>query len=408
VQRQLEQEEEFQKCLDGALDTQVSQLEKRFGARLEEHRRWLSQLSQEVTDLGKAPLGPTSSAGALRERLAALERGQKTVAVGARRALHTALVVHQHQQSQDQESEWDKCLESLPVAELEQQCAARFTEQDERLDAVLQIVDSLVDRVMITGLKDGPGGEPRSMAAQLEALEASLTEKVEEAEANLYGIASQLESKSGSGQLQVTLMSPHSDRRELAGAMESLEARLAKSMSEMGQRLDDLQDGRDQQRLVLRQLSQQVPEVVKKLDQLWTQCQHYFPRVKEHDVHFSFFRTSFENHKQQMLELADGWGARKDRLHGTSTSTSPTDYHFGAEGPTHAHLSSGDGLRSPYMAPSSCGDESELRARSSMLAQVMARLRASSPDGDHGAPGGGAGASRPMSAGASVAQSAHE
>ena len=37
--------------------------------------------------------------------------------------------------------------------------------EDERLDAVLQIVDSLVDRVMVTGLKDGPGGEPRNMAA---------------------------------------------------------------------------------------------------------------------------------------------------------------------------------------------------------------------------------------------------
>merc|ERR1711920_1004440 len=50
-----------------------------------------------------------------------------------------------------------------------------------------------------------------------------------------------------------------------------------------------------------------------KLDELWTQCQYYFPRVKEHDVHFSFFRTSFEAHKQQMLEFTDNVERRRSR-----------------------------------------------------------------------------------------------
>merc|ERR1712176_284579 len=48
-----------------------------------------------------------------------------------------------------------------------------------------------------------------------------------------------------------------------------------------------------------------------KLDELWAQCQYYFPRVKEHDVHFSFFRTSFEAHKQQMLDFTDNVERRR-------------------------------------------------------------------------------------------------
>merc|ERR1719221_1127622 len=88
--------------------------------------------------------------------------------------------------------------------------------------------------------------------------------------------------------------------------VESLEARTDRTFNEMSHRLDALQEGRDQQRLSLRQLGQQLPEVAQKLDQLWTQRQYYFPRGKEHDIHFSFFRTSFENHKQHMLEFAEG------------------------------------------------------------------------------------------------------
>merc|ERR1719510_2371998 len=101
-------------------------------------------------------------------------------------------------------------------------------------------------------------------------------------------------------------------------AMESLEARIDRSLGEVVRRLDSLQEARDQHRLSLRQLGTQLPEVSQKLDQLWSQCQTYFPRVKEHDVHFSFFRTSFENHKQHMLDVTGGL-SRSTRLQGSSS-----------------------------------------------------------------------------------------
>merc|ERR1719394_1692081 len=84
----------------------------------------------------------------------------------------------------------------------------------------------------------------------------------------------------------------------------------------MSQRLDSLQEWRDQQRITLRQIGNELPEVSQKLDQLWAQCQYYFPRVKEHDVHFSFFRTSFETHKQSWLDHADGLELREHRVAG--------------------------------------------------------------------------------------------
>ena len=46
----------------------------------------------------------------------------------------------------------------------------------------------------------------------------------------------------------------------------------------MAQKLHSMQDTEDSQQLALRQLSQQLPEVSKRLEELWAQCQLYFPR----------------------------------------------------------------------------------------------------------------------------------
>jgi len=373
VQQRMEQEGELQACLQGLSDG----LGKRLEQLCQQHGRWLLELSADVASLRESKVqSPVQRAGctelalaadlalagdqmsAFDQRLANLEQGQKTVAVGARRALHTALVVHQQQQSQDHDNQWEKCLDSLPVAELEQQCTQRFTEQDERLDKVLMMVDSLTDRVLlqqaltdgraevhgIKGLREKIDHMEARVGDKLEQMEGRVGDKIEALEAGVFGLASDVETcriatgfedpmtslaatrggpatmsqmrdfvATALDSIESRLVHGSNERDFVATALESIESRLSRSLNEVDQRLDALQDGRDQQRLSLRQISHQVPEVSQKLDQLWTQCQYYFPRVKEHDVHFGFFRTSFETHKQSMLDHADGIDQREHR-----------------------------------------------------------------------------------------------
>merc|ERR1712039_792716 len=139
-----------------------------------------------------------------------------------------------------------------------------------------------------------------------------------------------------------------------------------RSLTEICQRLDNLQDSRDQQRLTLRQMSIQLPEVVQKLDQLWAQCHHYFPRIKEHDVHFSFFRTSFENHKQQMLDLADSLESVRSVQPAMGTESSPTPL----------------GTVENRRMVSAETEDADLASRAQMLAQVMERLYAEPTSAD--------------------------
>jgi len=89
--------------------------------------------------------------------------------------------------------------------------------------------------------------------------------------------------------------------------LERSEARFDKSLVDLSDRLDPLQDFVEQQKLASWQAARHLPEVSQKLDQLWAQCQHNFAKIKEHDVHFKFFRNSFESHKQQCLDMDDGF-----------------------------------------------------------------------------------------------------
>uniref|UniRef100_A0A7S0AL65 Uncharacterized protein n=2 Tax=Pyrodinium bahamense TaxID=73915 RepID=A0A7S0AL65_9DINO len=254
------------------------------------------------------------------------------------------MVVHQQQQSQeppelcDRDRNTEKAVEDVgrPIVELEQQCSQRFAEQEERMDKILQMVDTLADRVIQQQPLQDESGAPE--AGEQHDQVGELREKVEDLEANLYGLAAQVQAQEPHQQQPSSGLFGIEDgssrerfdggvsRESFVAAMESLEARVDRNLSEVDrslnevcQRVDSLQEGRDQQRLTLRQMSNELPEVSQKLDQLWAQCQYYFPRVKEHDVHFSFFRTSFENHKQHMLDFTDG--LERDRLidHGSLT-----------------------------------------------------------------------------------------
>jgi len=367
VREHLNQEDEWQRCLSGMNGGGLGVLEQRWEAKLEEHTRWLLELQSDIAAMQlEAPSpaknstqvaakgGATTARGAdevsdtpLGARLSALEQAQRTIAVSTRRALHTALVVHKTQQEQSQLEVTDSAqrlkggkmtddVALKPVADLEQESLRRFAvhdehlekadrrlcEQDERLDKILQMVDTLADRVLLQALpEEGSSAEGRADTEQLARdmradLVGELREKLEDMEVNLYSLNSQVQSMQHQQPLAQYGPSDgaYGDRREV---VEYLEQRVDRGFNEISQRLDCLQEWRDQQRITLRQVGNDLPEVSQKLDQLWSQCQYYFPRVKEHDVHFSFFRTSFENHKQHMLDVTGGL-SRSARLQGNS------------------------------------------------------------------------------------------
>lgn len=399
VQKHVEQEVEVQACLDGFTDGVAKRLEK----CCEQHGRWLRELASEVAALGGHVKGGGKASGpqkgshlsndaGLSGRIVALEQGQKTVAVGARRALHTALVVHQQQQSQDHDDQWEKCLDALPVADLELQFTRRFTEQDTRLDKVIHMVDTLADRLMMQQELTEGRSDTRSLRRlrdRVEAIEVSVREKVDEIESNIEGLASDLERHGPShADLQAVGAAPENLRQFMSVAIESLEARLDRHFSEVGQQIELLQDGREQQRLALRQIGQQLPEVAHKLDQLWAQCQYYFPRVKEHDVHFSFFRTSFETHKQSWLDHADGLELREHRVAANLSESRPLS-PAGAS-PLFTQAPS---VASPPAAMQ-LGPTSSMRNNTSLLSTGVAGAVASAAPPSQGfgslsAPGGG-------------------
>lgn len=427
VQQHLEQEDEWQTCLDRVSASGIGQLERRWEARLEEHTRWLMELQSDMAAMSMEALPSKAPAsGALTERaarsaaareaplatrLTALERAQRTIAVSTRRALHTALVVHQQQRSHEQDDDCGKarlqapveeCVDvAKPVADLERECKQRFSEQDERLDKILQMVDTLADRVLLQALPDEANCiDDRALARDMREHAGALSElreKLDELEANTYGLASQIQAQQHQQQstargLSDMAYNEHYDSERVLVVVENLEQRVDRSLSDVCQRLDFLQEGRDQHRITLRQLSNELPEVSQKLDQLWTQCQYYFPRVKEHDVHFSFFRTSFENHKQHMLDFTGGLerpraGERCQTAlfptppphEATRLSAPAADDRAGGPGP-----GPGGGLH-PGAGPGAAAEGADEGPRAQMLAQVMARLYS---DQDWGPPGG--------------------
>jgi len=426
VQRHLEQEDELQACLEGLSTGRANQLEQ----SCQQHGQWIMELFAEVSALrqGQAAAGkggiasrrdggdctqlaiPGSAVGPLSAwdaRMTALEQKTQMIAVGARRALHTALVVHQQIQSQDHANQWEKCLESLPVTELEQSCTRRFSEQEERLDRLVHMMDSLTDRVVMQqSIED---------KAYTRGAFEEMSARMEELEANVFGLATEMRQggppaiQSGSAYMYTSggsgYESPRSAQaaqvRELISvALEAFEARIDRHFNELGLRIDSLQDARDQHRLTIRQLNQQLPELAGKVDQLWTQCQFYFPRVKEHDVHFSFFRSSFENHKQSMLDYADSLDHREQRLgvsltrglSASRTSSPPPGRSEDlasslAASPEHRGVGAAGLLAAASVAaqaPAGGGPADDGRGtngRSWMLAQVMERLHGARDEG---------------------------
>jgi len=91
--------------------------------------------------------------------------------------------------------------------------------------------------------------------------------------------------------------------QDVEARIERNEARLERRFGDITEKLTPLQDFVEQQRLATYQVSRQVPDLAKKVDQLWGQCQNYFSKIKEHDIHMGFVRTSMETTKQHALDL---------------------------------------------------------------------------------------------------------
>eukprot|EP00933_Yihiella_yeosuensis_P062003 TRINITY_DN6490_c0_g1_i1.p1 TRINITY_DN6490_c0_g1~~TRINITY_DN6490_c0_g1_i1.p1 ORF type:complete len:458 (+),score=105.06 TRINITY_DN6490_c0_g1_i1:3-1376(+) len=352
VQKSLEEDRTMQACLsniesDGSLQ-HISFLQGRIEEQQASIRQlgdWIAQVARGHPGSDQVPysLGYLFSDGRPRDKLSigsedlvdrivALEKGQKAVASSARRALHTALVVHQKQESQDQEDEFGKCLgidhlsgsseaqpPPLPSASTTattapeiQNCVERIVEQDERLEKILQVVDVLADKVQETGasietLKLTDGKMTGSTASDVVGSD-ELREKIEDLQANLYGLAAQVQSQaqmSGPALLDRQEQQQQQQRttESLTLAMESMDEKVKRSLAEISHRLDIVEETCDENQIHLRQLKLQLPEATQRLDQLWEQCQKCFPRMQEQEVHFSFLRNSFEAHKQQMFEL---------------------------------------------------------------------------------------------------------
>ncbi|CAE6964851.1 NaCP60E [Symbiodinium sp. CCMP2592] len=333
---QLEQEGEWSKCMQGLGLDMESRLNEELATmtrRMEEQQRYVEQLGarleaaagNRLAVFGLGAFQGTSEVAETRleTRLASLEQSHRKLALGTHRALRVALSVREKQDDLEQEEEFEKWFGKAEDLEMPEDYQQRLSEQDQRLHKVLSICDHLVERVHDAGaslqalshqqqeLRAIAGkGEPHTALAYGE----ELREKVDELEAHLYGLAAQVQSQvEHKGKVTtLNLMDQHQERQQsrtfesFAMALEGLDARLERGLGEHGQILDMLQGGQDEQQVALRHLAQRLPEVARRLEQLWEQCQVYFPRLQEQEVHFGFLRASFEAHKQQMLDLTDG------------------------------------------------------------------------------------------------------
>mmetsp|Transcript_8575 Transcript_8575/g.15353 ORF Transcript_8575/g.15353 Transcript_8575/m.15353 type:complete len:324 (-) Transcript_8575:48-1019(-) len=114
----------------------------------------------------------------------------------------------------------------------------------------------------------------------------------------------------------------------VANMVHSLEARFDRSITDVSKRVDALYHEKDKHIADVRTLVRQMPEVMDRVEQLSTQCEHHFAKVQEYSVHFGFFRTSFEAHRQQVLEAMHQ--LRQQRVGHSTTSQGDEPFDSGS------------------------------------------------------------------------------
>lgn len=310
--KEVQEEGEWKKCME-VLGIDSESESQRTAQRMQQELVSVSRRIEEMGERMEVHLAHNVRSGEttrLQARLSALEQSHRKLAVGAQRALRMALSVHEKQEGLEVEEEFARCFSDTgsagsgllaDIGRLDH--TDRFEEQDQRLEQILTIVDALADKVSDTGASVQALTEGQGARSESSAFHEELRDKVEELEGNLYGLAAQVQSQVDH-KGRVATLRLMDQQQELA--LEGLDARLERGLAEVVQKLHIMQDAFDEQQLALRHLAQQLPEVSKRLEQLWAQCQLYFPRLQEQEVHFGFLRASFEAHKQQMLDLIEG------------------------------------------------------------------------------------------------------
>jgi len=346
-----------------AIDTRQSDLERGhsdLGLRLQE-------LESRLQSLAEAEGSPISMAsGNLHERVAALERAQKTVAKGLRRVLqgspmasNSAAVVHQpgpHHLSQDNHAspsmvttppaaahrpsgyvldDHDGLRDQVQahehrLAELDAFCAvarmelraprmpARFAQDttvsiedisliDRRLE--LQAIDLATLRRDVDALLQGDATSP--------AEPVRLTPPTGAVHQPNMGTA---QSASGSwSQVGTRLLSqdPHPAVDQTSLELR-FDTRLEASLHDMRQRMEVLKQAVEQRiHQQISDLSRQVPQAAARLDSLTLQCQDCFSKVEAQEVRIGMLSTSVDLQEQRL----QGTVERVERAHSATSAT---------------------------------------------------------------------------------------
>lgn len=242
---------------------------------------------------------------AFRDRLNELERGKKKVLAFAQQALKTT--VDLQKQQKEQKEQQDRVNEIL--GESLQPALAEATQMAEKLEVVekatmefrkscaAEVADlksrvNEVQQAMLCGTSEAIEFS-QTCAAEVADLHARVNEVQQALSSNL---ASQQLSLQDRSQDTITLVNDgdgcttNGRSDDTDALLQGMEARVDRRLAQMLDRIQAMQDAADEQHLTSLQVSRQVPEVARKVEQLWTQCQHYFSQVKAHEVHLSFVR----------------------------------------------------------------------------------------------------------------------
>lgn len=146
--------------------------------------------------------------------------------------------------------------------------------------------------------------------------------------------------------------------QEVEARVERNEARLERRLGDITNQLTPLQEFIEQQRLQTWQVSRQVPDLAQKVDHLWTQCQNYFAKIKEHDIHMGFVRNSVESHKHHGMDLWPSANSEVDELEERLQQSNGKDFAAGELAPPDTITRPETGRPRPPRERSSIFDDS--------------------------------------------------
>lgn len=286
-------------------------------------------LSPSFTTVKGTTNASSMAVSEVNERLCALERGQKMVAVAVHRALQASIATRQEQKWHQNEEEWHKCLEGVEgtTSELEQQWCTRISEQDKRLDRLIGMVDALADKVV-----QSPCSSPLAIGAQLYLTDANEPQQESDGLMDLRAQVAEMQQTIHCLARTQQSMTPQSLRSAPAGGLESpqtmaaVKAHLEHKTNELHLRVDAVQEAKDEQRIELEKIKWQQKDTVEKLDMVEEQCQEYFPKIKSFESKLSMFQKRFTSHQQYVLEALGCAGSENghhDLSHGDLDSSLP-------------------------------------------------------------------------------------